>query len=196
MRKERIRLATLNDAEQILAIYRPYITDTTVTFEYDVPALETFRQRMESIMQEYPYLVYEIGETIVGYAYASKQRDRAAYQWNVELSVYFNHHFHGQGHGRKLCETLLGILAEQRVHHVYSLVTLPNQASEKLHMKLGFTPLCIFEKTGYKFANWHDVAWFQKQLLPHTQVPPVFLPIRNINHQQLAKLLVADTSDV
>lgn len=191
MKQERMRLATPADAEQILAIYTPYITDTTITFEYTVPSVSEFRQRIEAITATYPYVVYEVDQQIVGYAYVTKQRDRTAYQWNVELSVYFDQQFHGQGRGHKLCQAVLALATLQNIHNVYSLVTVPNPSSEKLHAKLGFSPLCVFEKTGYKFTDWHDVAWFQKHLIAHTQAPPAFLPIGDVAEQQLAQVLQA-----
>ena len=135
-----IRMATLQDAEKILAIYAPYVKNTAVSFEYDVPSLPDFEARMQGIMAFYPYLVWEEGGRILGYAYAHRHQERKAYQWNAELSIYLHPDATRRGLGSKLCLALLDLLRLQGVKTAYSCVTLPNAASEALHAKMGFSP--------------------------------------------------------
>ncbi len=140
---KKIRQATEADAAHILAIYAPYIQKTAITFEYEVPSLAAFQARIRSITEMYPYLVCLIDQTIVGYAYAHKQMERAAYQWNAELSIYLDPTYVHQGIGKALYAALLAILTLQNVQNVYAGVTVPNHSSENLHTFFGFQPVGI-----------------------------------------------------
>ena len=132
------RLATKEDAKEILEIYRYYIENTTITFEYDVPTIKEFEKRIEDIEGEYPYIVCLVDDRIVAYAYAHKVWERAAYQWDAELSVYTDKDYVGNGFGKKMYNILIDILRLQNVINVYGCVTFPNENSEKLHNYLGF----------------------------------------------------------
>ena len=134
-----VRLATEADAAGILAVYAPYIRDTAVTFETETPSLDAFRCRMASIIGDYPYLVVEEDGSIVGFAYAHRLGERAAYAWNAELSIYFAPGCTSRGWGSVLFWALIDLLALQGVRNAYSLITVPNEASLALHEKLGFT---------------------------------------------------------
>ena len=140
LKKENLvfRFAAEEDAEKILKIYKPYIENTTITFEYEVPAVEEFKVRIRETLEEYPYIVCECGNEIAGYAYANRIWTRAAYQWDAELSVYTDGKFAGNGIGKKLYKILIEILKLQNVVNVYALVTYPNEDSEKLHNYFGF----------------------------------------------------------
>jgi len=157
----KLRLAKLEDAQEILDIYIPYIIDSNVTFEYTAPSLNDFENRMKIIMKKYPYIVAVCEEKIVGYAYAHVHMERAAYQWNVETSIYVDQNLKHQGIGRLLYCKLLEILKVQNVQNVYGCVTLPNENSEKMHYAFGFQLVGKFHNTGYKFKKWHDVGWFE-----------------------------------
>ena len=157
----KLRLAKLEDAQDILDIYIPYINDSNVTFEYTAPSLNDFENRMKIIMENYPYIVAVCNEKIVGYAYAHKHMERAAYQWNVETSIYVKADLKHQGIGTLLYRKLLEILKVQNVQNVYGCVTLPNENSEKMHYAFGFQLVGKFHNTGYKFGEWHDVGWFE-----------------------------------
>lgn len=167
----RIRFAAVRDAQDILAIYAPYILNTPITFETCVPTLDAFEDRMKDIVFEYPYLVAEEHGEIVGYAYAHRLGERAAYQWNAELSVYLAPQRRGRGLGRALSQAVLRLLELQGVHNVFSLITLPNEASIHMHEALGFRACGIQRQAGYKLGAWHDVGWFQKQLGDFSQEP-------------------------
>ena len=138
-----VRLATEADAAGILAVYAPYIRDTAVTFETETPSLDAFRCRMASIIGDYPYLVVEEDGSIVGFAYAHRLGERAAYAWNAELSIYFAPGCTSRGWGSVLFWALIDLLALQGVRNAYSLITVPNEASLALHEKLGFTLLGV-----------------------------------------------------
>lgn len=160
----RIRPAKREDAAALLAIYAQYY-DTPITFEYPpLPTAEDFARRVEETSAHYPYLVAEEEGAILGYAYAHRLREREAYRWAAELSVYVKREMRGRGLGRKLYETLMEQLKAQGVRMVYGCVTAPNPASEGLHEALGFQRCGVFHKSGYKCGKWLDVIWFEKQI--------------------------------
>lgn len=158
------RFATLADAPAILAIYAPYITGSTITFEYDVPPVAEFAERIRTIQQQLPYLVAESDGQVLGYAYASKHRDRTAYQWSVETSVYVHPDGHRQGIARQLYSHLFELLRRQGYFNAYAGITLPNHKSESFHRSLGFEHIGTYSNIGYKLGAWHSVAWFQLAL--------------------------------
>lgn len=165
------RFATENDAKEILEIYRPYVENTTITFEYEVPSVKEFKERIMKILEEYPYIVCEYDKKIIGYAYAHRVWSRAAYQWDAELSIYTNENYSGNGIGKKLYKMLMEILKLQNVVNVYGCVTYPNENSDKLHEYLGFNKVGIFKNAGYKFGKWIGVTWFEKAILEHCENP-------------------------
>jgi L-amino acid N-acyltransferase YncA len=168
-----IRLITLADAEATLAIYAPYVQNTIISFEYEVPALEDWIKRIETNTAEYPWLVCEDGSRMVGYAYGSKHRYRTAYSWSPESTVYMAEDYHRRGIARILYETLFALLKLQGYFNVYAGVGLPNVKSEAFHEAMGFQEIGIFKKVGYKLGNWHDTRWFQLHLAEH-HVNPEF----------------------
>lgn len=183
-----IRKAEPEDAPALLEIYKEYI-DTPITFEYELPSDEEFRERIRSISSFYPYLVYESGGVIMGYAYAHRQKERAAYQWNAELSVYISKACTGRGIGRALYTALIEILKRQNIRTVYGCVTLPNAASEQLHKSMGFKEAGVHHHTGYKCGEWHDVAWFEKQIGEYGETPDDIIPIGNIDEKIMKSIL-------
>lgn len=183
------RFATENDAEKILAIYKPYVENTTITFEYNVPTIEKFRERIREILKDYPYIVCEYGNEIVGYAYAHRIWSRAAYQWDAELSIYTNEKYAGNGIGKKLYGILLEILKLQNVVNVYGLVTYPNKSSEKLHSYFGFKKVAFFENVGFKFGKWIGVTWFEKAINPYFENPDSIKRISEIDESEIKKIL-------
>ncbi len=186
-----LRLAQENDAEAILDIYRPYVEKTVITFEYEVPHLEEFKERITDISAEYPYLVCETEGKIVGYAYAHRHMKRAAYQWNAELSVYIDEKYTSQGIGKKLYASLMEILKLQNVRNLYCGVTVPNPKSEKLNEHFEFKKLGTYHQTGYKNGQWLDVAWYEKRI--STDDPPKpFIPISGISSAKIQEIFKAN----
>ena len=159
-----IRQAEIQDSASLLAVYAHYVEHTTVSFETEVPSLGEFSRRVEAVSKEYPFLVCLDGETICAYAYASRHRERAAYRYDVDVSVYVKHGLLGRGVGSALYEALFEALARREAYNAYAGVALPNERSLALHRKFGFQPVGVFHRTGYKFGQWHDVMWLEKRL--------------------------------
>ena len=159
-----IRPATPADAAAIAAIYAPYVRETAVSFEEIPPSPDEFAARLEKCRGRWQRLVAESDGNVVGYAYGSQHRERAAYRWSVEVTVYVARDQHRRGIGRALYEALLADLAGKGFCTAFAGVTLPNDASIGLHTGLGFTPIGVFRSVGWKFGRWHDVAWFQRTL--------------------------------
>ena len=174
-----IRFVKPEDCRQILDIYGQYI-NTSITFEYELPSEEDFAKRIEEISEIYPYLVLEENDKIFGYAYAHRLRERAAYQWIAELSIYLDKNITSKGHGRILYEKLLEILKLQGLKTVYGCITMPNEKSEKLHEKLGFKNVGVFSKAGYKNGKWLNIAWFEKNIAPCETNPKDITPIKDL----------------
>ena len=159
-----IRFAKPSDARSLLDIYAPYVENTAITFEYEVPTIEDFATRIAKTLEKYPYLVAEEDGVVVGYAYASTYYARAAYDWAVELSVYVSQDARGQGVGSKLYDALEEMLEQMGYIHFLACISLPNEASLALHRKRGYQQVAHFPKIGYKFNRWHDIVWLQKSL--------------------------------
>lgn len=158
-----IRFAVPEDVDKLLAIYRPYVEKTPITFEYEVPSAEEFAGRIRDFSSFYPYLVCEREGKILGYAYAHRHQSRAAYQWGAELSIYMDEAARGLGIGPRLYRALMDLLALQNVQNLYACITSPNERSQRMHEALGFSLCGIWKHSGYKQGTWHDVAWYQKR---------------------------------
>jgi L-amino acid N-acyltransferase YncA len=166
-----IRLAEPGDGPALAEIYRPAVADNATSFELDPPDGGEMARRAAKCMERTPWLVYEREGSVLGYAYAGTHRERAAYQWSVEVSAYVHHDFHKQGIARALYASLFAALVLQGFRNAYAGVTLPNDASVKLHTAVGFTPVGVYRGIGYKFGAWHDVAWFARALGPRDVSP-------------------------
>jgi L-amino acid N-acyltransferase YncA len=159
-----VRDATAQDADACAAIYAPYVTDTAITFEYEPPTTEEMAGRIAAAQRAHAWLVLEDDGRVVGYAYAGPYKERAAYRWSCEVSVYLEHGRRRGGGGRALYEALLARLAERGYRTAIAGMTLPNEASVGLHRALGFEPIGTSRRIGWKHGAWHDVAWAQRAL--------------------------------
>ena len=159
-----IRIAREADLPQILAIYAPYVTDTTFSFEYEVPALEIFAQRFQSITAQFPWLVWEENGMVLGYAYAYAPFARAAYQWCCEPSIYLTPQAQGRGIGRKLYTVLEALLTMQGYQLSYAIITSENLTSLAFHKAMGYSFLADFPGCGYKHGRCLGITWLQKRL--------------------------------
>jgi phosphinothricin acetyltransferase len=159
-----IRSATEADAPALLAVYAPYVEHTAISFETEVPSPAEFAARIAKAATGWAWLVAEADGECLGYAYGCRHRERAAYRWSVETSAYVAQMYHRQGVARALYTELLTQLTRLGYCNAYAGVTLPNEASLALHRTLGFEPVGVFRRIGYKFGVWHDVAWFQRAL--------------------------------
>ena len=173
-----IRQATIKDAKELLAIYAPYVLETAITFEYEVPALEEFVNRIAKITEKYPYLVAEVDGEIIGYAYASTFKDRAAYDWCVETSIYLAKEMRGKGIGKLLYEALEDALKEMNILNANACITYVEEEDEHMnntsmhfHEYMGYKLVGRFHQCGYKFGKWYDMIWMEKMLGEHTDNP-------------------------
>ncbi|MBR8744802.1 GNAT family N-acetyltransferase [Nocardiopsis sp. MG754419] len=161
-----IRDATTGDASVCAAIYTPYVTDTSITFELTPPSAEEMAARIATAQRDHAWIVLEDAGTVIGYAYGGTFRTREAYRWTCEVSVYLDRRRRGSGAGRTLYSALLPRLAARGMRTAVACMTLPNDASLGLHRALGFTDVGVMHGVGHKFGAWHDVAWAQKDLVP------------------------------
>jgi phosphinothricin acetyltransferase len=169
-----IRMATPDDAAAIAAIYRPYVTDAATSFELDPPGAGAMADRIAAVLSYAPWLVYTVGaEPPVGYAYAARHHERAAYRWAVDVTVYIRADHHRRGVGRALYDSLFALLRLQGFYTAHAGITLPNPASVGLHESLGFRPVGVYPAVGWKLGSWRDVGWWQ---LPLQERPPAPAP--------------------
>lgn len=182
-----IRMATEADAEEILNIYSPYVTDTVVSFEYDIPSVVEFSHRISDTLKRYPYIVALKGKNIVGFAYASAFKNRAAYDWAAETTVYVKQDFRGRGVGKKLYVALEELLKRQNIINSNACIaytSAPNEhldnASMLFHENLGYSKVAHFTKCGYKFGVWYDMIWMEKMLGEHPDKPEPVIAITEL----------------
>ena len=166
-----VRDATPDDGAACAAIYAPYVTDTAITFEYEAPAADEMAARIASAQRDHAWLVLEDDGRVVGYAYGGRYKERAAYRWACEVSVYVEPGRRRSGAGRALYEALFARLRDRGYRTAVAGMTLPNPASEGLHRALGFQPVGVHRQIGWKHGRWHDVAWTQKALAPEGDPP-------------------------
>lgn len=157
-----IRACTPADAADICAIYNHYVRNTVITFEEEPVSVSDMRLRIENCTRTYPWLVREIEGRVVGYAYATRWKERAAYRHSVEVSVYVAANSFREGHGRALYAELIARLAQRGCHALIGGIALPNDASVALHETFGFTKVAHFTEVGHKFGRWIDVGYWQK----------------------------------
>lgn len=171
-----VRPAVLQDAAALSAIYRPYVLSTAISFEYTAPDAEEFERRMSVILKTHPFLVGELDGRIAGYTYAGPFKDRAAYHWSAETSVYVDMQCRGCGIGTALYRELEKCLVLQNLCNLCACITWPNPQSVAFHERFGYQITAHFTKSGYKNNKWYDMIWMEKLLQEHTVPPKPFLP--------------------
>ena len=177
-----IRTAVPEDAPGLLDIYAPYVKNTAVTFEYEVPSLEEFTARISQTLKNYPWLAATDPQgRIVGYAYASAFHPRAAYAWAAETSIYVDSAHRLGGIGSALYAELESVLRRQNVLNVNACISCPNPASVAFHERFGYRTTAHFHQCGYKFGTWYDTIWMEKHLGAHGQTPLPFIPFPRLN---------------
>lgn len=171
-----VRDAVIEDAKRILEIYDYYVKNTAITFEYNTPSIEEFKERMKRIMSRYPYLVITKDNIIQGYAYANAFVGRAAYNWSCEVTVYLDHNAKKNGMGRKIYEALESKLQKMGILNLYACIGYPKAKDEYLttnsadfHAHMGFVKVGEFHNCGYKFGRWYHMIWMEKIIGEHTQ---------------------------
>lgn len=177
----RLRAARLSDAAAVADIYRPYVTDTAVSFETEPPDAEAMRARMAEAGPLYPWFVaLDPADAILGYAYAAAFRTRSAYRFVVETTVYVRLGAHGRGVGHALYERLIDTLERQGFSQAIAAITLPNAASVGLHERLGFVAAGAYHRVGHKLGSWHDVGLWQRPLAEPRDPPAEPLPLDSV----------------
>lgn len=154
------------DGAMCAAIYAPFVSSSAVSFEEEAPDAAAFAERIERTMRTHPWLVLEDAGRVIGFAYASQHRVRAAYRWAADVGIYVDSAHQGQGGGRRLYEALFDLMRRQNLRIACAGITLPNDASVGLHEALGFERVGVYRDIGYKAGAWHDVVWMQLALNP------------------------------
>ncbi len=175
-----LRLADVSDAPRIQGIYAPYVTDTSITFEFEIPEVTEFERRISTTLEKFPYYVAEVDGIVAGYSYASLFRSRAAYGWTVESSVYLDETYKKMGLGTLLMNQLEETLAKQNIETIIACITSPNDPSVALHEKLGYVSVGHFKKCGFKHGQWKDVLWLEKHLSSQDTPPKTFIPFKEL----------------
>lgn len=182
-----IRIATVDDAESLLEIYSYYVKNTAITFEYEVPSIDEFKNRIQQTISRYPYLVYEQNGIIIGYAYASPFKGRRAYDWAVETTIYVEKSEQKKNIGRELYFALENILKLQHIINLNACIAFPaiedkylTKNSVQFHEHLGYRIVGEFYKCGYKFGKWYNMVWMEKCILKHTDNPLEICPFSSI----------------
>lgn len=189
-------MASPDDAEAILNIYRPFITDTVVTFEEAAPTINEFRERIKSILEESPYLVCEVDGKIAGYAYASAYRPRASFRWTREVTVYIAGEFQGRNIGIALYAALFSILKAQNYANLLAAITLPNHGSVRLHERMGFKPCGVFNQVGYKMNRWRQVGWWELALIDANEHPGEPILLKDFDDVFFLNQTLQETSNI
>jgi L-amino acid N-acyltransferase YncA len=167
-----LRVASPSDARDIQAIYTPIVTGTAISFETEAPTSDEMARRITSTLATHPWLVAGEGGRVLGYAYAARHRERRAYRWSTDVSVYVHPDGRGRGIGAGLYVSLLALLARQGLRRAYAGITLPNAASVALHEAAGFVRVGVYRNVGFKLGAWHDVGWWERPLSAATDAPP------------------------
>lgn len=191
-----IRVAAIDDAKDLLEIYAPYITETAVSFEYDVPVLEEFQARIADILQKYPYILAEKDGEILGYAYTRAFVGRAAYDRSVETTIYLKMGKTGMGIGRMLYEALERISKAQNILNLNACIAYPEVEDEHLtmnsvrfHEHLGYRMVGTFHNSGYKFNTWYHMVWMEKIIGEHSASPLPVIPFPELDTEKISHLL-------
>jgi phosphinothricin acetyltransferase len=175
--RPRVRIASPDDGAACAAVYAPYVIDTAVSFELVPPDATEMAARIARTIARTPWIVVEVGEVVRAYAYGTRHRERSAYDWTVETTVYVDRAFTRMGLGRIAMSAVLAVLRLQGAHLAVAGVTPPNPGSVGLHEALGFTRIGLFEGIGWKHGRWHGVEWFGLELGPRGTDPAPLVPL-------------------
>ena len=194
-----VRFVDISDAKELVEIYAPYVTETPISCECEVPSVQEFQDRIQKISKTFPYIVCEVDGEIVGYSYASLHKERAAYRWDSDATVYVSDKYHRNKIGTALYNCMLELNKLQGFYNIYAVVTTANEASVKFHKAFGFVPMGTYTNTAYKLGKWHDISVLEKKLNEYGPEPKETLSIKDIDGEIIDKLfkeaeeLVAET---
>ena len=192
MEKIEVRLATVEDAEALLEIYAYYVEHTAITFEYEVPTIEEFQNRIANTLKKYPYFVILVDNRIMGYAYAGAFARRAAYDWSAEMTVYVACNVRKKGLGKILYAELEQALKEMGILNLYACIGYPEAEDEFLtknsalfHEHMGYKTVGVFRNCGFKFNRWYHMIWMEKVIGEHGSIPKKVIPYASIEENRL-----------
>lgn len=192
----KLRTARPDDAEELLKIYAPYVENTAITSEYEVPSVAEFRARIENTLKKYPYIVAERGGELLGYAYTGPFKSRAAYNWAAETSIYVKEGQKGLGLGRKLYEAIETISRMQNILNLNACIVYPKvddeyltKNSAKFHEHLGFKYVGEFHDCAYKFGRWYNMIWMEKSIGEHMAVPAAVVAFCDLDKRDIEKIM-------
>ena len=176
----KIEFVSPEDAPELLKIYAPYVRDTAISFEYEVPDIEEFRERIVNISEAFPYIkAVDDDESILGYSYASRFHPRKAYDWSAETTIYIRSDARRGGIGKALYERLEELLRGMGILNMNACIASPKHEDEHLtadsihfHHRMGFKDVGVFHDSGYKFDTWYDMIWMEKMIGEHTERQP------------------------
>ncbi len=183
------RLATPSDGAACAAIYSPYVAETAISFETVPPSADEMGARIARTIERTPWVVVEVDGVVRAYAYGTRHRERAAYDWTVETTVYVDREFGRRGLGRLAMGAVVSILRIQGAHLAVAGITLPNPGSVRLHESLGFVPIGEFEAIGWKFGGWHGVSWYALELGPRDAEPVPLIPLPELDPETIEAVL-------
>ena len=186
-----MRLATARDAAAIQAIYAPIVRDTFISFELEVPGVAEIERRIVTTVAKFPWLVFEDGKGLAGYAYAGEHRERAAYQWSVDVSCYVHERARRHGIGAGLYRSLFRILERQGFINAFAGIALPNAASVGMHASVGFLEVGRYRDVGFKAGAWHDTVWMQRRLADPPAEPAAPRPLAALSPRELAEAIAS-----
>ena len=186
-----LRLATPADAATVHGIYAPIVRDSFISFEIDPPSVDEIAQRIASTLKRYPWIVFEDGDGVAGYAYASAHRERLAYQWSVDVTCYVHERARRRGIASRLYRALFRILERQGFNNAYAGIALPNDASVGMHASVGLVPVGTYVRVGFKSGNWHDVMWMGRELAPRAARPSPPVPLPSLAARALEEALAS-----
>jgi L-amino acid N-acyltransferase YncA len=179
-----IRIAHANDAAAVHDIYTPSVIEGVATFETELPGIETMRERVVGRLRQYPWLVWEDDGRVLAYAYASRFRERAAYDWIAETSIYVHADARRRGIARRLYAVLLDAMTLQGLNQAVGVITLPGDVSVAMHEAMGFSPAGVWRSSGYKLGQWWDVGVWQKELQAPGNPPTPVLPFEALRQTE------------
>ncbi len=194
MKEITFRIANPQDAKELLDIYAYYVEHTAITFEYEVPSIKEFQQRIENTLKKYPYILVLEDNQIIGYGYAGAFYGRAAYDWSCEMTIYLDPKVQKKGIGKQLYQNLERILKEMGICNLYACIAYPQVEDEYLtknsvqfHEHLGYRLVGTFQQCGYKFHRWYDMVWMEKIIGDHQTNQADIIPFKELLHQNQNK---------
>ncbi len=196
MSKICFRMATIDDAQDILDVYEPYILNTPITFEFNPVPLDEFKERINRISKQFPYILCVIDDVVAGYAYCSYYLEKEGFSWDCEITVYVDPKYHKRGIATALYKILISLVEKQGYYNIYSLICVPNESSVNLHKKYGFKEVGVYYNTAYKLSKWRDLLVMTKCLREYDINPKKPISVHQVDKEFVNNLLTLGYNDI